>query len=139
SLPPGAGLRAGGVIGEVVVVKHGAEVSWRLIGERIALDKRKDLGCTFRQPGKKTAEPRALSVVPQGGEPHLPVQSRHVQSGEPGPPADFAGLPAEFVRQPDLAIVTPFHHDFVALRRHYGKKPVIVGGVERGSHAVSTL
>ena len=105
-------------IGETVLPQHQADVPGRLSSERRG--SRAGPGPPGRPgrapPGAAPArrprfqpEPRRLGVAgqalrPQRGEPHLPVQPRHVRAEEAGRARGVAGLVAERERPPGLPV-----------------------------------
>src|SRR5439155_361637 len=78
--------------------------------------------------GRKPA-PRALRV--QRGEPHLPVEPRHVRLREPRAAGEGARLPTELVFLPGHAVPAAFDHDLRPLGRHHPEQPVAVDRAQR--------
>ncbi len=53
-----------------------------------------------------------------------------MRRGEPGPATELAGLPAEAVRLPGLAVIASLDRDFVAGRGHHPEEAVRVGAAQ---------
>src|SRR5690606_2880812 len=70
-------------------------------------------------------------VMPQRGEPHLPVQTRLMGSNKTGRLPEVARFPFELIRFPGFAIQTSLQNDFRTGDGHDGKKPVGIHQMER--------
>ena len=103
-----------------------------LAGERVVSEEPQDRGRPFEEPPLERQEPGLRpAVARQGGEPHLPVEPGQVRRREPRRAVDVAGLPAERVGLPGLAVFAPLDGDLGPLRRHHGEQAVGVHAPER--------
>src|ERR1051325_5656617 len=93
--PPIARRAALGEVGEMIFVKHGAQVARRFFGERIFLEQREHVRRALRQTNQEIHEPRIATIITEGGEPHLPVQTRLVRGDKGGPALEIPRFPSE--------------------------------------------
>src|SRR5207247_2851702 len=101
--PPVSGRAARCEVGEMIFVQHGAEVARRFFGKRILFEQREHLRGPLGQANQEVHKPRIAAIITEGGEPHLPVESRLVRRDEGGPALRVPWLPFEMVSQPGEA------------------------------------
>src|SRR6266481_2258175 len=119
ALPPCAGFSAGGEIGEMIVVKDGANVTGRGVGERVAFEQRQDFWRALQKTDAEIDEPWVAPVIAEGGEPHLPIQSRLMWGDEFRSAFEIAGFVLEFVFEPCDAVVAAFDNNLGAGCSHH--------------------
>src|SRR4029453_18243180 len=74
----------------------------------------------------RPAQPGIFSRSTQGGEPHLPIESRLVWGTPAARAFHVPWFPFEFVRQPIDAVSAAFEYNFGPVLRHYTKKSIAV-------------
>src|SRR5207244_12434937 len=94
---PVSGLVGRRQVGEMIFVQHGAEVARRFFGKRILFEQREHLRGALGQANQEVHKPRIAAIITEGGEPHLPVESRLVRRDEGGPALWVVRLPVEMV------------------------------------------
>src|SRR5690242_20569077 len=95
----------------MVNVNDGANVARRCVGKRVAFEQGQDFWRTLQETDAEIEHPGValVSLVKvQGGEPHLPVQSRLVRGDEFWSALESAGFVFEFVFEPGDAVVAAF-------------------------------
>ena len=110
----------------MVVVDHRAQVPGRLLGKRIRLQQARHRLGAREQPFAEAQEPGLAARVAERGEPHLPIQPRHVRRHEFRTAPHIARLPAELVGFPLAAILAAFDRDLRPSRGHDREQPIRV-------------
>ncbi len=128
-VPPLAGRVVISGIG--VLVKLGAHIGRRLVGKRIPFQEPGHRRFVFQEALEKARKPRHSLRVVKRGEPHLPVEPRLMRDVPWRTALDIAGLVAEFVLAPLLAVIGPLDDDFIAGRGHDRKQAVRAHDMER--------
>src|SRR5215510_2382809 len=126
--PPCPGSLPSRSIGEVVRVYHGADIAWWSVRKGVMGEQTNHGWGPLQQPLYKMSEPGLVLGTPQGREPHLPIEPRHMGSDKTRGPHDVTRLPGEGIGEPGLAIVAALDDDFWAGGSHDGKQAI---GVDR--------
>src|SRR6266704_3854440 len=116
---------------ETVAVKSCANVTWRILRKRIPFKKRCDLRFAVQQGNHRLNKPRVLSIRPERGEPHLPVEPRLMRCTPTRRAVYAARLPFELVRLPINSVGAALDHNLAPVFRHHAKKTVAVYDSER--------
>ena len=70
-------------------------------------------------------------LVSQGGKPHPPIQTRHMQSGKCRTAIRHDGFPEKLVFFPHMTVYRPFDHYFISTGRHHSKKAISINTPKR--------
>src|SRR2546430_6187499 len=122
---------------ETIAIKSCANVARRSLRKRISFKKRCDFSFAMQQRNHRLNKPRILSIRPQRGEPHLPVEPRLMRRAPARRAHHVTGLPFEFVRLPIKSVSARFDHNLAPIFGHHAKKTVTVYNSKRLRSSVS--
>src|SRR6266571_4714509 len=130
-LPPVAAPRPLRRGAEAVAVVGEPQIARRAIGERILTQQREHVRRSREEMTRQGREPAPRAFRVQRGEPHLPIEPRHVRLREPRAAGEGARLPTELVFLPGHPVPAAFDHDLRPLGRHHPEQPVAVDRAQR--------
>ena len=122
---------------ETIAIKGRANVARRSLRKRISFKKRCDFCFAMQQRNHRLNKPRILSIRPERGEPHLPVEPRLMRRAPARRAHHVTGLPFKFVRLPIKSVSARFDHNLAPIFGHHAKKTVTVYNSKRLRSSVS--
>jgi len=91
--------------GEAVVIDQRSDIARGRNWEGVVTQQPENFWLALQQPAQEIQNPGVGSVIPQRGEPHLPVEARLVGLDPGWCPRQIAGLVPELVRLPGGSVV----------------------------------
>src|SRR5260221_10467213 len=114
----------------MIFIENGPDKSGGVASEGVLAEEFEDILRSLEQSNAKVDEPSVVLVIPQSGEPQLPVKPG-LEGLDPGRGTiDVAGFIFELILLPSLPIVAPFDDDLKTRVGHYCKEAVPVHDAE---------
>ena len=122
---------------ETIAIKGRANVARRSLRKRISFEQRNDFQFAVQQANDCLNKPRILSIRPERGKPHLPIEPRLMRRAPARRAHYVARLPFKFVRLPIKSVSARFDHNLAPIFGHHAKKTVTVYNSKRLRSSVS--
>src|SRR5205085_6125077 len=112
--------------GELILEQNCTNVLRRFIGKGIACKQSRDCRLIFQQADHEIFEPWFLPPTTEGGEPHLPIQSRLMRCAPARRAIHIARFPFELVGNPIDSVRAAFDLNFRTLFCHDPEKSITI-------------